>query len=94
MLKYIAIDAINQSVSRVAQPCGAVRYRIQNRLNVCRRAGDHAQDFTRSSLLLQGFLKFLEQPDVLNGDDCLVGEGFEKLDLHRGKRTHLGATCD
>ena len=26
-------------------------------------------------------LDFLEQPHVLDGDDRLIGEGFEKLDL-------------
>ena len=38
------------------------------------------------------FLEFLKQPHVLDGDNRLVGEGFEKLDLRRGKGTHLGAT--
>ena len=37
-------------------------------------------------------LEFLEQPHVLDGDHCLVGEGFEELDLRRGEGTHLGAT--
>jgi hypothetical protein len=35
----------------------------------------------------------LEQPGVLNGDDSLVGEGFEELDLSRGEGTYLDATC-
>ena len=38
-------------------------------------------------------LEFLEQPDVLDGDDRLVGEGLEQLDLRRGEGAHLGATC-
>ena len=80
--------------SRIAQPRSIFRHRIQHRLNVRRRAGDDAQDFTRRSLLLQRFLEFLEQPDVLDGDDRLVGEGFEQLDLRRGEGAHLGATCD
>ena len=43
------------------------------------------QDFTRRRLLLQrlgqfaiAVLQFLEQPHVLDGDDRLVGEGFEQ----------------
>ena len=51
------------------------------------------KDFTRGSLLLQRFLEFLEQPHVLDGDDGLIGEGFEQLDLRRGEGAHLDATC-
>ena len=40
------------------------------------------------------FLEFLEQPHVLDGDDGLVGEGFEQLDLRRGEGAHFGATRD
>ena len=36
----------------------------------------------------------LEQPDILDGDHGLVGEGFKQLDLRRGEGAHLGATCD
>src|SRR5262249_48619091 len=36
-------------------------------------------------------LHFLEQPRVLDGDDGLVGEGFEQFDLSVGKRAYLGA---
>ena len=38
--------------------------------------------------MLQGFAQFgvalldlLKQPDILDGDDGLIGEGFEKRDL-------------
>ena len=82
------------SIIGVAQPRGIFCNSIQHRLNIRRRAGDDAQDFTRRSLLLQRFLEFLEQPHVLDRDHRLVGEGFEKLDLRRGKGAHLGATCD
>ena len=39
-------------------------------------AGDHTQDFTGRRLLLQRFLEFLEQTDILDGDHRLVSEGF------------------
>ena len=67
-------------------------YRVQHRLNIGRRAGNHAQDFTRCRLLLQRFLEFLEQPDVLQRDHCLIGKGFEQLDLCWSERIHLGTT--
>ena len=36
----------------------------------------------------------LNKPDVLDGDDRLIGEGFEELDLRRGEGAHLSATRD
>ena len=50
------------------------------------------KNFARRGLLLQRFLEFLEQPDVLDGDHRLVGEGFKQLDLRRGEGAYLGAT--
>ncbi len=50
------------------------------------------KDFARRRLLLQRLLEFLEQPDVLDRDDRLIGEGFKQLDLRRGEGTHLDAT--
>ena len=64
----------------------------KHRLNIRRRAGNDPQDFTRGRLLLQRFLQFLEQPDVLNGDDRLVGEGFEKGNLFVRKRSNFRAS--
>ena len=85
---------INRTSSRITQPRGAFRDRIQHRLNIRRRAGNDAQDFTRRSLLLERFLEFLKQPNILDRDDGLVGEGFEQLDLRRGEGAHFDATCD
>ena len=60
----------------ITQPRGILRDHIQHRLDIGRRAGDDAQDFTRRRLLLQRFLEFLEQPHVLDGDHRLIGESF------------------
>ena len=91
-LKNIAVDAKYYSIIGFAQPRGIFPHHVQHRLNIRRRAGDDAQDFTRRSLLLQRFLEFLEQPDVLDRDHRLVGEGFKELDLRRGEGAHLDAT--
>ena len=48
------------SVVCVAKPCGALGNDVQHWLDIRRRAGDHAQDFTRRSLLLQRFFELLE----------------------------------
>ena len=43
-------------VSRAAQPRRVLRDRVEHRLDVRRRAGDHPQDLARRRLLLQRFL--------------------------------------
>ena len=65
---------------------------VKDRLHVRRRAADDAEHFRSRRLMLQrlpqfciALLDFLEQPNVLDGDDRLVGEGFEKSDLLVGK---------
>src|SRR5688572_17590327 len=92
MLEDITIDAIDQSVWHVAQPCGSLGNSIHYRLNIRRRAGNDFEDLARRSLLLQRFGEFLKQPDVLDGDDRLVGEGFEQRYLLVGEGAHLSAT--
>ena len=91
-LDAFAIDAIDCSVYRIAQPRSIFDNHVKHRLNIRRRAGDDAQDFTRRRLLFQRLLEFVEQPHVLDGDHRLVGEGFEELDLRRGEGAHLDAT--
>ena len=49
------------------------------------------KDFARRSLLFQRFLQLGEQPDVLDGDDRLIGESFEKSDLLVRKGSYFGA---
>ena len=65
-------------------PGGALDDGVEDRLHVRRRAADDAEHLGRCRLMLQGLaqfcvalLEFLEQPHVLDGDDRLVGEGFE-----------------
>ena len=75
---------MDQSVVCVAQPRGILRNHIQHRLNIRRRAGDHAKislvAVCCSSLVFElRSLQFLEQPHVLDGDHGLVGEGLEAV---------------
>ncbi len=69
---------------------GAPRCRrcVEDGLDVGRGAGDDAQDLAGRRLLLErlgeiavSLLQLLEEPDVLDGDDRLVGERLEELDL-------------
>ena len=89
--KSVTIDMTYVRISSIAQPGSALRDRLQNRLNISRRTGDHAQNFTGRRLLFQRLgeivvtlLQFLKQPDVLDGDHRLVGKRFKQFDLPLG----------
>src|SRR5262249_1702426 len=65
---------------------------VKARLHVSGRAADDAEHLSRCGLMLQGLaqfcvalLQFLEQTDVLNCDDCLMGEDFKKSYLLLGE---------
>ena len=76
----------------VAYTRGVLGNDIQYRLDISRRAGDDTKNLTRRRLLFQRLLEFLEESDVLNGDDRLVGKGFKKLSLRWSERVYLGST--
>ena len=76
-------------------PGGALDDGVEDRLHVRRRAADDAEHLGRCRLMLQGLAQFcvallhlLEQSHVLDGDDGLVGEGFEELDLPVRERSN------
>ena len=87
-----------QHVINPTNPRGALDDGIEHRLHVRGRAADDAEHLGRCRLMLQGFAQFcvalldlLEQPHVLDGDYCLVGEGLEERNLLLGERPNLGA---
>src|SRR3954468_22181647 len=57
------------------------RNRLEHRPCVGGRAANHAQDASRSGLVLQGLLGFVEQPHILDGDHRLVRESGDQLYL-------------
>ena len=91
----VTIDTEDDDVRSLAKPRGVVGHGVEDGLEVGRRARDHPQDLARRRLLLQRLghlrmglrerpvllLQLREQPDVLDGDDRLVGEGLEQRDL-------------
>src|SRR4029077_13930181 len=62
--------------------------RIENGLQIERRAADDLEHAGGSGLLLQGFAQLVKQARVLNSDDGLVGEGRDQPDLLVGEWTH------
>src|SRR5262249_9690851 len=84
----IAKHLKDRGVIRIAQACCGLDQRIEYFLHVERRPADDLQNIGGGRLLFQGFLQLalarllcLEQPCVLDGDDGLVGEGLDQLDL-------------
>jgi hypothetical protein len=72
----------------VAEPGRAGDDGVEHRLHIARRTADYPQDLARGGLLIQrprevaiARLQLLEQPDVLDRDDGLVGEGLQEGDL-------------
>src|SRR5262245_28511159 len=79
-----------------AQSCRALRDHLEHGLDVGRRATDDVEHFACRGLVFERFLQLslarllcLEQPRVLDGDDGLVGEGLQQVNLTLSKRMHL-----
>ena len=53
----------------------------QHGLQIERRAADDFEHVGGGGLLLQRLAQFVKQPDVLDRDDCLIGEGLKQIDL-------------
>src|SRR6516165_7403091 len=66
---------------RPTKPGGRLDQRIEDRLQVERRAAYHLKHVAGGRLLLEGFAQLVQQPGVLDRDDSLVGESPEHLAL-------------
>src|SRR5215475_3953518 len=82
-----------------AQFARPLKYCIEYRFELAGRSTDYAENFRGRCLALQSDAQItrlrllrLEQPRVLDGDHCLVGEGIDELGLTLGERAHFGAT--
>ena len=73
-------------LDRMGNDGGEHGFKIESRAD---RLADLAQRFQlayRSRQLAGSRFQFLEQPDVLDGDDRLIGEGLEEGDLLIARR--------
>ncbi len=71
---------------------GVLQHGLKHRLKLAWRPADHPENLGRRGLLLQGLGKIIgalaqlvEQARVLDGDDGLIGEAREQLDLLVGE---------
>src|SRR5690242_1767415 len=102
------MSACNHSVSvaeaqyHVIDPtnfCRAFNDGIEDRLNVCRRAADDAEDLRRCRLMFQRLTQFciallnlLEQSHVLDCNHRLICESYQKRNFLFGERMKLCST--
>ncbi len=56
--KDVAINAVDDSIVCLTQPCGTLSDTVKHRLEISGRAGDHSQDFARSGLLFLSLSNF------------------------------------
>ena len=82
-------QAVHRGRPAVDDPVRPLRNRLEHRLHIVGRTGDHLQDVGGRGLPLQRLLRLVEQPHVLDGDHRLVGEGLQQLDLLLGERPDL-----
>src|SRR5262245_44918599 len=92
----ISVKPVRCAEHPAAKRYGAAYYAVEDRLHVRRRAADDAQNLGGGRLLLEGLgqvavagLQLLEQADILDGDDRLIGKRLEELDLRLGERLDL-----
>ena len=73
---------------------GAIDDRVEHGLHVGWRGGDDLQDVGRGGLPFQGFLGFIEQSRVFDGDRGLIGEALLKRQFVSGERREVVAIHD
>ena len=79
------INRQDRQVIAIDQPLAGIKNGLEHRLCVFNRVRDHLENFGSCSLPFQRFICFPEQPCVLDGDHCLIGEGFQQVDFLRGE---------
>src|SRR5215468_5725403 len=96
--KDLAVESEDVSIAAITELRRVLDERVQHWLKIECRAVDDLEDLRRGSLLIQRLgqvlvtrLQLGEQPDVLDGDDGLVGESFQQLDMVVREQARLGA---
>ena len=90
-VQFFSVTQEKQTVEPGAQLHGTPQNRLEDRLQVRRRATDYFQDFGSGGLLIKGFPGLIEEPHILNRDHGLVSEGLEQHDLLARERASLAA---
>src|SRR5262249_692827 len=70
----------------ITELCGRFNKRLQYGLQIKSRTADDLEHIGGGGLLLKGFTKLIEQARILDGNDGLGGEVFDKIDFLLAKR--------
>ena len=85
----ITLAELQNAELRVADSRGTLKHRVEDRLQLARRATDDLEHLLGCGLLLQCFFCLVEQTDVFDRDRCLVGEGLQKRDMRLLERPYF-----
>ena len=84
----LTVESEDRRLHGLAQSDRVLGQGLEDRLEIEGGPADHLEQLAGRRLLLEGDpqlavarLQFLEQADVFDGDDGLIGEGLEQLDL-------------
>ena len=90
-------EPLERTLVGATQSNRGLRQRVEHRLQIESRAADDLEHIGGRRLLLQRLvefrragLHFLEQAGILDGDDRLVGERPDQIDVFVGERLDLG----
>jgi hypothetical protein len=94
--KHVAIPGIDISKLGVADANGLLQHGLEHGLQIARRTADDLEHLRRGRLLLQRFreldgalTQLVEQPRILDGDDGLIGEIPDEVDLLVAEGAHF-----
>ena len=85
----VVADQVDRNILAREQPLAAGEDRFEHGRRVGDRIADRGQDLTRRPLLIECFLRLVEQAHVLERDRRLVAESAQECDLPLGERPHF-----
>ena len=89
--QHALVSKVYGNVIRFKEAARGVDDRLENWLQLIRRATDDVEHVAGRGLILKIFLQFSNQPRVLNRNDRLFVKGFDEVDLLACKGPHHGA---
>src|SRR5215510_405039 len=84
-----AVEVSERTKVSLAQTRCRFDERVEHRLKIERRAADCFQHVSGGGLLSERFTQLIQQPRVLDGDDCLRSEVLHQLDLLVGEGSNF-----
>src|ERR1700730_17765447 len=93
--KTLTVAEHDGPIPGITQPCRSLGNGVQHWLELRRRGADDLENLARGRLLLQRLLRLVEQEQVLDGYDGLIGKSLPEIDLRIGEWLVLAAVdCD